>query len=71
MRWPKISWKKTPLARPERIAGPVNGSITGALRKVLVNLPFVSAMFSKGASRFVSEQLERCRFFFAVCQPKA
>jgi SAM-dependent methyltransferase len=44
---------------------------TGALRKVLVNLPFVSAVFSKRASRFVSEELERCRFFFAVCQPKA
>jgi SAM-dependent methyltransferase len=43
---------------------------TGALRKFAVNLPFVSAVFSKGASRFVTEGLERCRFLFAVCRPK-
>ena len=29
-RWPKISWKKTPAARPEKIAGPTNGSASGA-----------------------------------------
>src|SRR6185312_5777701 len=33
MRWPKISWKKTPAARPERMAGPTNGSATGAFRR--------------------------------------
>lgn len=43
---------------------------TGALRRVAVNLPFVSAVFSKGASRFVTDGLERCRFFFAVCRPR-
>ncbi len=42
---------------------------TGALRRVIVNLPFVGAVFSKGASRFVTEGLEQCRFFFAVCRP--
>ena len=30
MRWPKISWKKTPEARPEKIAGPTNGSAVWA-----------------------------------------
>ncbi len=31
-RCPKISWKKTPAARPDRIAGPEKGSTTGAAR---------------------------------------
>ena len=31
-RWPKISWKNTPAARPDRIAGPENGSTSGAFR---------------------------------------
>ena len=43
---------------------------TGALRRVAVNLPFVAAVFSKGASRFVTEGQEQCRFFFAVCRQR-
>ena len=43
---------------------------TGALRRMAVNLPFVAAIFSKGASRFVTEGLEQCRFFFAACRQR-
>jgi ubiquinone/menaquinone biosynthesis C-methylase UbiE len=41
---------------------------TGALRRLLVALPFVSSVFGKDADRFVSDGLERCRFFLAVCK---
>ena len=39
MRWPKISWKKTPAARPERMAGPTNGSAGGACSRSVRFLP--------------------------------
>lgn len=44
---------------------------TGPLRRLIVNLPFVATVFSKGASRFVTQGLEHCRFFFAVCRHRA
>src|ERR1017187_842966 len=37
-RWPKISWKKTPAARPEKIAGPTKGSASGALSSLETSL---------------------------------
>ena len=38
-RWPSTSWKKTAEARPERMAGPSKGSVTGALRSASRLLP--------------------------------
>ena len=32
-RWPRTSWKKTAEARPERMAGPLKGSVIGAARR--------------------------------------
>ena len=39
MRWPKISWKKTPAARPDKIAGPTKGSAGGACSRSVRFLP--------------------------------
>ncbi len=50
MRCPKTSWKKTPLARPERIAGPVYGSTTGAVCSASRSWIILSTAFSTVAS---------------------